>query len=190
MTNKQRRCGYGSWQSPITAELVARQNIRFGDLLVDEDVLYWVEGRPAEKGRSVIVQHTPDGQTRDVVHAPFSARSRVHEYGGGAFAVSKGVVYFVNFEDPPIYARDLTGGVQPITVEDGNGNRIPAITSLGLTDSSVYGVVPDSERENDVFTEDDFYSTLNTRISWFSPQSIYPIYGIIGYGWAEDAQAR
>ena len=120
MTNKQKRCGYGSWQSPITAGLVARQNIRFGDLLVDQDVLYWVEGRPAEKGRSVIVQHTPDGQTRDVVHAPFSARSRVHEYGGGGFAVSKGFVYFVNFEDQRIYVRDHSGGVQPVTAEDGN----------------------------------------------------------------------
>lgn len=120
MTERQKRHGYGSWRSPITAELVARQSIRFGDLLVDGKVLYWVESRPAEKGRSVIVQHTPDGRTCDVIHTPFSARSRVHEYGGGAFTVSKGVIYFVNFDDQRIYTKDLAGAIHPVTSEDGN----------------------------------------------------------------------
>jgi dipeptidyl aminopeptidase/acylaminoacyl peptidase len=119
MTRGQKRRVYGSWRSPITAELVAKQSIRFGDLLVDGEVLYWVESRPVEKGRSVIVQHTPDGRTRDVIHAPFSARSRVHEYGGGAFAVSKDVIYFVNFEDQRIYKKEINGVPHPITHEDG-----------------------------------------------------------------------
>jgi len=116
----KKKSSYGSWRSPIAAELVARQSIRFGDLRVDNGVLYWVESRPAESGRSVIVQHTPEGSTRDVIQSPFSARSRVHEYGGGAFTVIKGIVYFVNFNDQRIYAKDIRGAVHPITSEDDN----------------------------------------------------------------------
>jgi dipeptidyl aminopeptidase/acylaminoacyl peptidase len=89
-------------------------------LFVDNGVLYWVESRPAESGRSVIVEYTPDGTTRDVIQPPFGARSRVHEYGGGAFTVDKGVVYFVNFEDQRIHVKDTRGAVRPITPEDDN----------------------------------------------------------------------
>ncbi|MGD8978868.1 MAG: prolyl oligopeptidase family serine peptidase [candidate division WOR-3 bacterium] len=111
---------YGTWYSPITAEIVAKKSIRFGDLQVDGDCLYWVESRPAEKGRSVIVQHRSDSEPRDILQPPFSARSRVHEYGGGAFTVSKGTVYFVNFEDQCIYAKEPAGQPYPLTHEDGN----------------------------------------------------------------------
>ncbi len=114
----KRHGGYGAWRSPITAELVARQSIRFGDLLADGKVLYWVESRPAEKGRSVIVQHTPDGSTNDILDAPFSARSRVHEYGGGAFTVSKGIMYFVNFDDQRVYRQEVADVPHAITAED------------------------------------------------------------------------
>ncbi|MFX0195226.1 MAG: MG2 domain-containing protein [Candidatus Hodarchaeota archaeon] len=73
-----------------------------------------------------------------------------------------------------------------ITVEDGSGTRIPALTSMVLVDSSVYGVIPDPEREMDAFIEKDFYSSLTTRISWFSPQVLYPYLGIPYYGFPED----
>jgi dipeptidyl aminopeptidase/acylaminoacyl peptidase len=118
--DEQKKKSYGSWRSPITAELVARHSVRFGDLQVDGGVLYWIESRPAELGRSVIVQHTQDRRTRDVIQAPFSARSRVHEYGGGALTVSKGSVYFVNFDDQRIYKKNLAGVLHPVTPEDDN----------------------------------------------------------------------
>jgi dipeptidyl aminopeptidase/acylaminoacyl peptidase len=118
--DEQKKKSYGSWCSPITAELVARHSVRFGDLQVDGGVLYWIESRPAELGRSVIVQHTQDRRTRDVIQAPFSARSRVHEYGGGALTVSKGSVYFVNFDDQRIYKKNLAGVLHPVTPEDDN----------------------------------------------------------------------
>lgn len=73
-----------------------------------------------------------------------------------------------------------------ITVEDGSGYRIPAISSMVLVDSSVYGVIPDSEREKEVFKDEDFYPSLTTRISWLSPQVFYPYWGIRYYGIAED----
>jgi len=114
---ERKTSGYGSWLSPLTADIVAKQSIRFGDLLVDGGDVYWVESRPAEMGRSVIVRAGPDGNLHDIINAPYSARSRVHEYGGGAFAVSKGFVYFANYEDQCIYKKDNSGDVRSITTE-------------------------------------------------------------------------
>lgn len=121
MTEKTKRRGYGSWRSPITAELVATKSIRFGDIVIDGGDVYWVESRPAEKGRSVVVQHTPDGRMHDVLREPFSARSRVHEYGGGAFTVNKGIIYFVNFDDQQVYK--IGRGSDPKAITHSNDNR-------------------------------------------------------------------
>jgi hypothetical protein len=85
---------YGSWKSPITADLVASGAIRLEQILLDGEDIYWVETRPAGGGRSVIVRYTPDGQMREVIPLPFNARTRVHEYGGGSFGVREGIVYF------------------------------------------------------------------------------------------------
>ena len=78
---------YGTWPSPVTAALVAAQGLRLGSVVADGDAVYWVEGRPSEGGRSVVVRRTADGGIRDVVPAGFNARTRVHEYGGGAYLV-------------------------------------------------------------------------------------------------------
>ena len=83
--------------------MVAAQSLRISGVAVDGDDIYWLEGRPAEGGRTVLVHRAPDGRTRDLVTAPFNVRSRVHEYGGGAFLVSRGVVHFSNFSDGRVY---------------------------------------------------------------------------------------
>ncbi|UCD19150.1 MAG: S9 family peptidase [candidate division WOR-3 bacterium] len=106
---KKSRARYGSWSSPITADSVARQSVRFGEIVVDGDVVYWVESRPVEKGRSVIVRFDTRGEISDVIVPPYSARSRVHEYGGAAFIVHKGVVFFTNFSDQQIYRQGPDG---------------------------------------------------------------------------------
>ena len=80
---------YGSWKSPITSALIVSESIGIGEIALDGDDTYWTEMRPAEGGRYVIVRRAPDGQTADVTPQPFNARTRVHEYGGGAFAVSR-----------------------------------------------------------------------------------------------------
>src|SRR3954462_3686033 len=98
---------YGSWKSPITAELVAAGSVSLSQIVLDGDDVYWVEGRSAEGGRNVIVRRTPDGRTEDVIPAPFNARSRVHEYGGGVYAVDASTVYFTNFADQRIYRTRL-----------------------------------------------------------------------------------
>ncbi|HEY3107393.1 MAG TPA: S9 family peptidase, partial [Chloroflexota bacterium] len=101
--SQERAAPYGSWPSPITSDLIASATIRLGDLALDGGDVYWSESRPAEGGRGAIVRRTPDGQTADLIPPPFNARTRVHEYGGGAFAVADGTVYFSNFDDQRLY---------------------------------------------------------------------------------------
>ena len=78
---------YGTWRSPITAELIVSQSIGLSAPLIDGGDVYWLESRPSEGGRSVLVRQAADGTTADVSPAAFNVRSRVHEYGGGAYAV-------------------------------------------------------------------------------------------------------
>jgi dipeptidyl aminopeptidase/acylaminoacyl peptidase len=108
---------YGTWASPITAELIVAETVRLGAVALDGDDICWVEGRPAEGGRSVIVRRTPDGTTADVNPPPYDARSRVHEYGGGAFAVHRGAVYFANFADQRLHAVTAGQAPRPLTPE-------------------------------------------------------------------------
>jgi len=107
----------GSWKSPITADLIASSNIGLGQVTLDGNETYWVEQRPSEGGRSVIVRRGPDGRLTDMTSAPFNARNRVHEYGGGAFAVAAGVVYFCHFADQRLYRVAQDGQARPLTPE-------------------------------------------------------------------------
>ncbi len=102
MTEKQ-IAGYGAWESPITAESIARGGIRLTDVETDGDDVYWQEMRPADGARYVIVS---DG---DVTPKEFSARTLVHEYGGGSFRVFDGDCYFANLADQRVY-RQIDGG--------------------------------------------------------------------------------
>jgi len=108
---------YGSWKSPITSELIVAETVRLGEIELDGDDVYWVELRPAEKGRYVIVRRTADGSTADVIPAPFNARTTVHEYGGGAFTVADGTVYFSNFTDQRLYRHVPGAEPVPLTPE-------------------------------------------------------------------------
>ena len=111
---------YGTWPSPISAERVASQSVRLGAVAVDGDDIYWLEGRPHEGGRNVLVRRRDDGSATDVVPEGFNVRSRAHEYGGGAYVVDRGNVYFSNFADQRIYhvaASDDGGKPVPLTPE-------------------------------------------------------------------------
>jgi dipeptidyl aminopeptidase/acylaminoacyl peptidase len=81
---------------------------------LDNDDVYWIEMRPSEGGRYVIVRHTPDNQTTDITPKPFNVRTRVHEYGGGEYVVDDGTVYFSNFDDQRLYKQAL--GSQPVAL--------------------------------------------------------------------------
>jgi len=108
---------YGSWESPITADLITEGGLRLGEVHVDSSTVYWLEGRPEESGRYVIVRLLESGETEDVNPAPFNARNAVHEYGGGAYIVQDGTVYFTNWDDQRIYKVEEGGVPEPITAE-------------------------------------------------------------------------
>ena len=78
---------YGSWPSPITAASLTAGSVGLSSVAADGGDVFWLEGRATEGGRSVLVRRRADGSTADVTPAPFNVRSRVHEYGGGAYAV-------------------------------------------------------------------------------------------------------
>lgn len=105
---------YGSWVSPLSAGRVAAGGVGLSQVLLDGDDIYWVEQRPAEGGRNVVVRRVPDGQVRDVTPPPFNARTRVHEYGGGAFLAAEGIVYFSNFADQAVYRQAPEGAPEPL----------------------------------------------------------------------------
>jgi dipeptidyl aminopeptidase/acylaminoacyl peptidase len=106
---------YGSWKSPITSDLIIAGTIGLGQMALDGDQVYWLEGRPTEGGRVVIVRRTSDGLQVDVLPPPYNARSRVHEYGGGAYTVHDDNIYFVNFSDQRIYQTDGSQAPAPLT---------------------------------------------------------------------------
>jgi dipeptidyl aminopeptidase/acylaminoacyl peptidase len=108
----------GTWRSPITAALVAAQGLRLSGVSLDADDIYWLEGRPDEGGRVAIVRWR-DGERADATPPGFSARTRVHEYGGGAYAVRRGIAYAANFADQRVYriAIDAGSPPEPLTPE-------------------------------------------------------------------------
>ncbi len=108
---------YGSWRSPVTSDLIVSETISLGQIVLDGGDTYWVEMRPAESGRCVVVRRSPDGQTSDVTPPPFSARTLVHEYGGGAFLVDQGTVYFSNFADQRLYRQEPGSEPYPMSPE-------------------------------------------------------------------------
>jgi dipeptidyl aminopeptidase/acylaminoacyl peptidase len=105
----------GSWPTPITSELVVRAAARLGEVAVDGDDVWWSESRPAEGGRSVIVRRSADGTLTDVLPAPWNARTRVHEYGGGSWTVQGGTLWFTEFSDQRLYRLD-PGSDTPVAV--------------------------------------------------------------------------
>jgi dipeptidyl aminopeptidase/acylaminoacyl peptidase len=94
---------YGAWISPITSEALVAGSSSLSEVVVDGDNIYWIEGRTQESGRRAIVRWTPAGQITEINPAPFNARTRVHEYGGGSYTVVDGVVFFSNFKDQRVY---------------------------------------------------------------------------------------
>ena len=106
---------YGSWKSPITSDLIVKESIGLSQARMDGDDIYWIEMRPSEGGRQVIVQRTPDGRASDLTPPGFNARTRVHEYGGGDYLAHNGTVYFSNFADQQLYRQTPNSDPQLIS---------------------------------------------------------------------------
>ena len=106
---------YGTWTSPLSAARVTAGALRFDHLVSDGADLYWAEGRASEGGRYVVVRRTPDGRLSDVTPPDFNVRTRVHEYGGAAYTVHRGTVFFSNFADQRLYRQSPGDAPVPLT---------------------------------------------------------------------------
>ena len=115
MTTERTVAPFGSWRSPITIDDVVEQTIQLGEPLLDGDDLYWLEGRPSEGGRRVLVRREADGSTTELTPAPANVRTRVHEYGGGSYTVAGGTAVYSDFADGRLYRID-PGGSEAIAI--------------------------------------------------------------------------
>ncbi len=117
---------YGSWESPIDIDLVAREaGVMFSYVDVAEHGIYWLESRPQQKGRSALVFRPAGDEPVDVVPPDFNVRTRVHEYGGGAWFRGAEVVFCSNFDDSRLYRIESPGAEpQPITPEPEEPNAL------------------------------------------------------------------
>jgi len=108
---------YGSWESPITTDLLLGGSVGLSQPCLEDDYVYWVEGRPLEGGRNVIVRWSEAAGREDVTPPGFNARTRAHEYGGGDYVVRDGIVYFANFADQRVYRQRPGETPEAITPE-------------------------------------------------------------------------
>jgi dipeptidyl aminopeptidase/acylaminoacyl peptidase len=115
---------HGSWSSPITAELVVAGAVSLGEVWVEGTVTWWSELRPQEGGRVQLVRLEDGGSPVDVLPEGYSARTRVHEYGGGAWWVRDGVVVFANWADQRLYRLEPGGRPLPLTPEPAEAHAL------------------------------------------------------------------
>jgi dipeptidyl aminopeptidase/acylaminoacyl peptidase len=108
---------YGSWRSPITPDVLVERVVGLSFPIAVAGTVYWLESRPADSGRQVVVRRRADGTVEDVLPAGYSARTLVHEYGGLCFAVRGETVIFSNFSDQRLYSVAPGGSPVPITDE-------------------------------------------------------------------------
>ncbi len=183
---------YGCWKSPMTSDLIVAETIGISSIVVDNNAIYWLEGRPQEKGRNVLVQWTSDGQTMDITPQPFNVRTRVHEYGGGAYLIAHETVYFVNFGDQRVYQQKRNSYPEPLTPEnqyyyadfilDSQNNRLICVAEdHGLSDhepeNKIVSVNLATGEVNTLVSGHDFYSfprlnpdgTILAWIAWNHP---------------------
>ncbi len=106
---------YGSWTSPITADRLVQENVGLDAVVMGEQDIYWIETRPTEQGRNVIVRIPPAGAAEDLLPAPYNARSRANEYGGAPYWLAGDHVVFSNDNDRRLYALVAGKAPDPIT---------------------------------------------------------------------------
>lgn len=123
---------YGSWWSPISAELVAAGAVGLSSPSVDGEDRYWLESRPLDHGRRVLVRQSREAAAADVTPAGFSIRTRVHEYGGGDHVVSAGAVVFANAADQRLWRQDP--GCEPVALTTEPAGRGPDVRSVRFAD--------------------------------------------------------
>jgi dipeptidyl aminopeptidase/acylaminoacyl peptidase len=149
---------YGSWRSPIAPAVVAEAGRRLAaPKLAGDGAVWWAEGRPSEGGRVVLMRRPAGGEPEAVTPEGSNARTRVHEYGGGAWSlVADDLVLFVDFADQRLYRQRL--GEEPVAISpepESPGARRYADMRLapdGRTVVCVREVHGEGEAENQIVT--------------------------------------
>jgi dipeptidyl aminopeptidase/acylaminoacyl peptidase len=182
---------YGSWKSPITSDLIVKGSISLGQVRMDGDDIYWIEMRPSEGGRQVVVRRASDGTTVDVNPPGFNARTRVHEYGGGDYAAHNSTVYFSNFADQQLYRQAPDTAPQRISeqvtdsrlryadfVIDGSRNRLICVREDHRENdreaiNTLVAMPVDGGKEQVLVSGNDFYSSPRvspngSRLAWLT----------------------
>lgn len=179
---------YGSWKSPLTAKMVAAGEIGLEQVRLDGKDIYWIERRPQENGRKVIVRRSSDGRIADVTPPGFNARTRVHEYGGGDYAVRSGTIVFSNFADQRLYLQIENAAPRPVTptgslrfadgIIDARRTALFCVRedhgSGGEPSNSIVKMALDSENIGTVLASgNDFYSSPRlspdgSRMAWLT----------------------
>ena len=164
---------YGAWPSPICLDRFVTGVVRLSEPAIHNNRMYWLETRPQDNGRSVLVEKIPDCDKRDITASVYSVRSRVHEYGGGSYLVGDHCVWFVNDEDQDIYRQHLETGVtsrltkQPDKrfadlILDRRNQRLIAVcedhTAAGEPDNSLVAIDINNGAIKSLVTGMDFYS--------------------------------
>ena len=188
MTDKTQAPG-GSWASPLSTERIVGGILSLSEPRIEDEHCYWVEGRPRDAGRQVLVTRDAAGHTRELTPPPFSVRNRVHEYGGGAYVVAGQVVYFCNDGDNGLYSIQPDGRIEPLLVDarrrfadlvfDAIHQRLYCICEShlpGLAEPQASLVAIDPARPDSVTvvaSGDDFYASPSVshdgrQLAWIS----------------------
>jgi len=173
---------YGNWSSKISAQLIVSDSISIDEAKQISGSLYYIERRPQEAGRCVIIKITHD-RAVDALPVPYSARSRVHEYGGGCYCVHENLLFFINDSDQDIYLIE-DEKISRITSTENSRfadfsynkklNRLIAICETHKGDrviNSVVGIDVNSGEISDIESGNDFYAsprlnTSATQLCW------------------------
>ncbi|MCD9645148.1 hypothetical protein HAX54_033853 [Datura stramonium] len=154
-TVKKHTVPYGSWKSPITADIVSGSSKRLGGFAVDSvGHLFWLESRPTESGRAVIVKETgkPGEDPIDVTPKDFAARTLAQEYGGGDFCISGDNLIFSNYKDQRLYKQSISSiDSAPLPLTPDYGGRSVCYAD-GVFDSHFnrYVTVREDQRESGI----------------------------------------
>ncbi len=173
-----RTAPYGSWRSPITTDLIVSESLRLAEPTVVGDTVYWLEGRPAEGGRTVLVRRNPAGAVEDVTPRPFNVRSRAHEYGGGAWAVHGHRVWFVHYDDQCVY--EIDGDGEPRCLTRAGGRRYADLLP-DVARERLIGVCENHEGDGEAETtlvaidlRDGTVTTLASGYDFYSTPALAP----------------
>jgi dipeptidyl aminopeptidase/acylaminoacyl peptidase len=171
--NTPQMASCGSWKSPITSDLIVSQTVGIGSLAVNQGNIYWLEKRPQEQGRNLLIGYVSPEEVKIFTPAPLSVRSKIHEYGGGAFVVEGNTIYFSNYQDGKIYQQVIGTQPYPLTDEleqrygdlivDRDRNRLICVCEdhslVGEAVNNLVTINLSTGRRQNLVTGNDFYSS-------------------------------